>query len=96
MPQFDETIKDWTPAELIRYVRDQLVQDPVPVGSGQTVDEIYIGRKLTLNDEVEFGGTAQTTVGAAGTASALPANPVGYIRILDNQGQVRVVPFYNP
>lgn len=91
-----ETIKDWTPADLIRYVRDQLSQDPVPIGSGQTVDELVVARKFTVTDEVAFNGTAQTSVGGAGGAAALPATPVGYIRILDNQGQVRVIPYYNP
>ena len=92
----DVTIKDWTPSDLMRYVRDQLTQDPVSVGSGQSVDELTIVRKLTLSDEIQLNGTNQTTVGAAGGASAPPANPAGYIRILDNLGQVRVVPYYNP
>lgn len=38
---------------------------------------------------------SQTTVGAAGAASALPANPVGYIKIKVN-GTTYVVPAYNP
>lgn len=39
---------------------------------------------------------AQTTVGATGGASALPANPAGYIKIADAAGNVFVVPVYNP
>lgn len=39
---------------------------------------------------------SQTTVGAAGAASALPANPVAYIKIADQSGNVFVVPAYNP
>jgi hypothetical protein len=42
---------------------------------------------LTLND------TSQTTVGAAGGASALPATPTGYIPVTIN-GVEYVVPFY--
>lgn len=90
------SIGHWTQGELIRFVRDALAQDPVPLPSSGQTDELIVARKFTLTDEIQFNGTAQTTVGAAGSASALPAAPVGYIRILDNQGNVRVVPYYNP
>lgn len=43
--------------------------------------------------KISFGGTTQTTVGAAGGASALPATPTGYI-IVNVAGTNRVVPFY--
>lgn len=91
----EDKIADWDPAQLMRYVRDQLTQDPVPMASNGTVDELIIARKFTVTDEIAFNGTPQTTVGGAGAASSPPA-PVGYIRILDNQGQVRVIPYYNP
>lgn len=92
----EDKIGDWDPAQLMRYVRDQLTQDPVPMASNGTVDELIIARKFTVTDEIAFNGTPQTTVGAAGSASAPPAAPTGYLRILDNQGQVRVIPYYNP
>lgn len=38
----------------------------------------------------------QTTVGAAGGASALPATPVKYLQILDSGTTTLVVPLYNP
>lgn len=38
-------------------------------------------------------GLTQTTVGAAGGASDLPASPTGYMK-LDVNGTTRVVPFY--
>lgn len=91
-----DNIGQWDPAQLMRYVRDQLMQDPVPMASNSTVDELIVARKFTVTDEIGFNGSAQTTVGAAGSASALPATPTGYIRILDNQGQVRVIPYFNP
>lgn len=40
-----------------------------------------------------FGGDTQTTVGAAGSASALPANPTGYWEITIG-GVEYVTPFY--
>ena len=53
---------------------------------------------LTLLEEARVsafwaGGTAAGTVGAAGAASALPANPTGYLSISIN-GTVRKVPYY--
>lgn len=44
-------------------------------------------------DTFEFGGDIQTTVGAAGGASALPATPLGYMEI-SIDGAAVVVPFY--
>lgn len=40
-----------------------------------------------------FGGTTQTTVGAAGSASAVPATPSGYITITIGTTEY-VVPYY--
>jgi cytoskeletal protein CcmA (bactofilin family) len=42
---------------------------------------------------VDFKVPAQSTVGAAGAASALPANPTGYFKIKVN-GSTFVVPYY--
>lgn len=44
--------------------------------------------------QVGYGGTTQTTVGAAGGASALPATPRGYV-IINVAGTDRVLPFYD-
>lgn len=43
---------------------------------------------------VAYGGTTATTVGAAGAASALPANPLGYI-IVNVAGTTAKIPYYN-
>lgn len=40
-----------------------------------------------------WNGTTQTTVGAAGAASALPANPLGYIRATVGSTAI-VIPYY--
>lgn len=48
---------------------------------------------LRTNGEMFFTQT-QTTVGAAGAASALPANPLGYLKMQTAAGEV-VVPYYN-
>ena len=39
------------------------------------------------------GWSTQTTVGAAGAASALPANPTGYVKV-DVGGSTYVIPYY--
>lgn len=43
---------------------------------------------------VSYGGTTQSTVGAAGAASALPATPTGYI-IINVAGTDRVLPYFD-
>ena len=40
-----------------------------------------------------FDGDTQTTVGAAGGASALPATPTGYL-VVTIDGTERVIPYY--
>lgn len=46
-------------------------------------------------NSIAFSTLTQTTVGAAGGASALPASPVGYMTVTVNGGAVKI-PFYNP
>ena len=40
--------------------------------------------------------TVQTTVGAAGPASALPATPLAYLNVTLPDGRAGVIPVYNP
>lgn len=57
---------------------------------------IESGRHVRHWDEVlRMWQTTATTVGAAGAASALPANPLGYkVEYIDGVGLVKV-PYYN-
>jgi hypothetical protein len=52
--------------------------------------------ELATDDIVRFNaaGTFQTTVGAAGGGSALPATPTKYLKIKDDSGTLFVVPCY--
>lgn len=47
----------------------------------------------TTAGQVAIGATHQTTVGAAGGASALPATPTGYL-IINVEGTAMVIPYY--
>src|SRR6056300_976615 len=53
---------------------------------------------LTINTQgtgtIDFNTPTQTTIGANGAASALTANPVGYLKIKIG-GADRIIPFYN-
>lgn len=51
------------------------------------------GVKGTTKSNIEIPGDTSTTVGAAGAASALPANPTGYLRVRVGT-TFRKVPFY--
>jgi hypothetical protein len=64
---------------------------------GTEVESVNIsGDSFTFNgaDILALQGT-QTTIGAAGGASALPATPVGYATLIIN-GVSYAVPYYNP
>lgn len=50
-------------------------------------------RPIILGDLTLASPTTQTTVGAAGGASALPATPTGYLTINLGNGSV-VIPYY--
>lgn len=43
---------------------------------------------------LQFRGSTQTTVGAAGGASAQPATPLGYLPVLLSDGTEVVIPYH--
>jgi hypothetical protein len=90
---FDETIGKWTVSELVRFMQEQLRQNPPTNAPTFTTSQLKCYELLDIKDQVQFN-QVQTTVGAAGSASALPATPSGYIRILDYTGQPFVIPYY--
>lgn len=57
---------------------------------GTNAESVTIGRATKI---IGINGVTQTTVGAAGAATALPAQPTGYFQFTVN-GTLRVVPFY--
>jgi hypothetical protein len=89
----DQTIGDWTVDQLVRFLQNILDESPPSRIPTLVCDEAIVQLKLTLGDQIQFS-QVQTTVGSAGSASALPANPSGYLRILDHTGQPFVVPYY--
>jgi hypothetical protein len=89
----EETIGTWTTTQLTRFIQQALQDNDFLNAAKRTYDELVVTRKLTVNDEWQFL-QAQGTVGAAGGASALPATPSGYIRILDPLGKLVVIPYY--
>jgi hypothetical protein len=84
-------------------MRNNIAKDLMSLSTNWTITRqitdnnifIDVGDRI-LNSQGNTGVTGErtTTVGAAGTASALPANPAGYLTI-DADGGVRKVPFYN-
>lgn len=78
----------------------------LPAGQTTPEDRVYdvnkdqeklktsiLTRPIILGDLTLGSPTTQTTVGAAGAASALPATPTGYLTINLGNGAV-VVPYY--
>ena len=62
----------------------------------QNVNVISIeAAQITVSQRIKFvSGNEQTTVGAAGAASALPATPSKYFKFLDSAGTAYVIPGY--
>lgn len=63
--------------------------DPVP----QPVNSPVLARPIILGDFTLASPTTQTTVGAAGGASALPATPTGYLTVQIG-ATAYVIPYY--
>lgn len=89
----DETIGDWTVERLVRFLQQALEENPPNRIPTVVCDTLTVNTTATFIDQLQFNQT-QTTVGGAGSGSALPANPVGYLKILDYTGQPFVVPYY--
>lgn len=88
-----ETIGEWSPGQLVRFVQDMLRQNPPEFAPNLTAETLRVTEKLTCADQIQMT-QFQTTVGAAGGASALPATPKGYFRYLDYTGAPVLVPYY--
>ena len=89
----EEVIGEWTVERLVRFLQSALEDNPPSRIPALVCDTITVQQQATITDQVQFT-QAQTTVGAAGAATALPATPSGYFRILDYTGQPFVVPYY--
>lgn len=64
-----------------------------PNGSPGIGNSPIIRRPVILGDLTLASPTTQTTVGSAGSASALPATPTGYLTVNLGNGSV-VIPYY--
>lgn len=89
----DQTIGEWTQTDLMKFVQQFLMDSDFFTAAIKTFEELTVTRKLIVEDEQQFL-QSQTTVGAAGSASALPATPSGYFKVLDPTGSVVVIPYY--
>jgi hypothetical protein len=90
-----ETIEGWDTTRFVKFLENYLKSNNIPLPLVGQMDELAVRQKLTVADELEFLRTT-TTVGAAGSASALPATPDSYTYVLDPYGNVRLVPLYKP
>jgi hypothetical protein len=89
----EEKIGEWTTTQLTRFIQQALQDNDFLNAAKRTYDELTITRKLTVSDETQIM-QSQGTVGAAGVATALPATPAGYFRVLDPLGKLVVIPYY--
>lgn len=90
----EEKIGEWTISQLVRFLEDTLRQNPPSSIPTLTCENLTVTSNLVHNDRLQFV-QRQSTVGAAGGATALPATPLGYFVIQDYTGASRAVPYYN-
>lgn len=72
---------------------DRTPTKPEQQTSDQTDSSKIITRPIILGDLTLASPTTQTTVGSAGSASALPATPTGYLTVMVGNTPV-VIPYY--
>ena len=89
----EETIGNWTITQLVRFFEDTIRQNPPTRIPTLTCDDLGVSTTMTFADKVVFT-QQQSTVGAAGGATALPATPKGYFVVQDFTGASRAVPYY--
>lgn len=93
MPQ-SQTIGDWTTTDLIKFVQAVLRDDETIHNLSSQSDDYKVNNRLTVVNEIAFSQTGATSVGAAGAASAPPASPELYIKVVGPNGTVYQVPLY--
>ncbi|SRR6266496_2843861 len=89
------TIGQWSVDEFVKFLQAQFEENPPQKFTVIVVEEAEVVTTLKVLDQIQLT-QVQSTVGAAGSAAPLPANPAGYFRVLDYTGQVKLVPYYNP
>lgn len=90
----DQTISDWTTTDLIKFIQAVLRDDETIRSISTQSDDYKVNNRLTVVNELAFSQPTATTVGAAGGASALPATPSGYIKVVGPDQSVIQIPFY--
>lgn len=93
MPIAKNTIGEWTPGQLVRFIQNMMREHPPEFSSNFSADAVTVNKKLKCSDQLQFT-LSQSTVGSAGGASALPATPKGYFQVLDYTGNIVLVPYY--
>lgn len=89
----NETIGDWPESRLLRFIENLLRNNDTVGDLSRGANTFTVSRKLTISDELVLKQT-QTTVGAAGGASAPPATPDLWAKVSGPDGTVRLIPLY--
>lgn len=89
-------IEPWTNAVIPLIVRGKATQSTNLQEWQDSASAVQFAISAAGIPQWALAANAQTTVGAAGGASALPATPVKYLKVKDSAGATFVVPAYNP
>lgn len=92
--QGDGVIGEWTVSQLIQFLSAQRDENPPVRADTFTCDDLIAVETAKFYDRPQFY-QYQNTVGSAGSAAALPANPLAYFKVLDRNGTTVLIPYYN-
>lgn len=95
-----QTVQDITALEIVKANANGA--EVVRIDNQGFGNSVRIQNNGTVNFLIDYqglirwvaAGNQQTTVGAAGGASALPATPTKYLKVLDSAGTTLVIPAY--
>lgn len=90
----DQTIAEWTTTDLIKFIQAVMRDDETVRALSAGTDDFKVSNRLTVNNELAFSQPGTTTVGTAGAASAPPASPELYIKVVGPDGTIHQIPLY--
>jgi hypothetical protein len=88
-----ETIGNWTVADLVRFVQTLTRDDETVSALARGTENFTVAGRLTVSSELQLMQSS-ATVGVAGAASAPPASPELYAKVVGPDGAVRLIPLY--
>lgn len=80
-----ETISNWSPDRLSRFIQDVVSSSYIPIQSGQEVEDLSISSNLVVEGNLQINQSVATV-----------STVNKYFKVTDVSGKALYVPGYNP